>query len=494
MIITKLRLISALFGAAVLVAACGGSSGSDDNMNGNPDPGGNTGGITGTGIAFAIGPVTGFGSVIVNGVTYDTSSATFDVDGVAGTQDDLELGHYVVVTGTISDDGTTGTANNVTFGDNVEGPVSSVDSAAGTIIVLGQTVVIDGGTSIDDSCPATLNALTGVAAVEVSGPVRADGTIVATRIECKAIAGEMEVTGVVSNLNAGAMTFQINALVVDYSAAMVDNFPTAGVINEGDPVEAKGNGLGGAGELLATRVEYKGGDFANDEGNHAEIEGFITRFASTSDFDVSGIPVTTNGSTVYEGGAAGDLGLNLKVEVEGEFNSAGMLLANRVEIKQATNVRVVGRIDSVSGSTVRVLNIPIVTDALTTRFEDQSDARVEPLTAGDLRVDDYIEVRGQEMPAGSGELAAVRLERDDPREETELRGFVEAGGVNRPTLMILGVTVETNGATLYRDINDQLMPADDFWDAVAEGSLVDAKGAETGDTTLLAEELGLEME
>jgi hypothetical protein len=492
MTITKLRLISALFAATALLAACGG--GSNDNVAGNPDPGGNTGGITGTGIAFAIGPVTGFGSVIVNGVTYDTSSATFDIDGVTGSQDDLELGHYVVVTGTISDDGATGTASNVTFGDNVEGPVSSVDSATGTIVVLGQTVVIDGGTSIDDSCPATLDELILVLAVEVSGPVRADGTIVATRIECKAIAGELEVTGIVSNLNAGAMTFEINALVVDYSEAMVDNFPTAGIINEGDPVEAKGIELGDAGELLATRVEYKGSEFADDEGDHAEIEGFITRFAAATDFDVSGIAVTTNGSTVYEGGAAGDLGLNLKVEVEGNFNANGVLLASKVEIKQATNVRVVGRIDSVSGSTVLVLNIPITTDALTTRFEDKSDARVEPLTVDDLRADDYIEVRGQELPAGSGELAAALLERDDPRPETELRGFVEAGGVNRPTLTILGVTVETDASTQYRDASEQPMLADDFWAAVAEGSLVDAKGTETGDTTLLAEELELEVE
>jgi hypothetical protein len=493
MTITKLRLISALIAAIAMLAACGGGGGSDDNTGGTPDPGGDTGGITGTGIAFAIGPLTGFGSVIVNGVTYDTSSATFDIDGVAGTQDDLELGHYVVVTGTISDDGATGTANNVTFGDNVEGPVSSVDSATGTIVVLGQTVVIDGGTSIDDSCPATLNELTGVAAVEVSGPVRADGTIVATRIECKATAGEMEVTGVVSNLNTGAMTFQINALVVDYSDALVDNFPMAGVISEGDPVESKGNNLGDAGELLATRVEYKGGEFADDEGDHAEIEGFITRFDLVTDFDVSGIPVTTNGSTVYEGGVAGDLGLNLKVEVEGNFNASGVLLASKVEIKQATNVRVVGLIDSVSGSTVRVLNIAITTDALTTRFEDKRDPRVDPLTVGDLGTNDYIEVRGQELPAGSGELAATLLERDDPREETELRGFVEAGGVNRPRLTILGVTVETDAFTQYRDANEQPMLADDFWAGVAEGTLVDAKGTETGDTTLLAEELELEV-
>jgi hypothetical protein len=485
--------VIALLAAMLTFTACGGSGSDADDSAGN-NPGGNTGGITRTGVAFAVGPVTGFGSVIVNGVTYDTSAAQFVVDGQAGTQDDLAVGQLVVVEGTIGSDDISGTASSVTFDDNVDGPVTSVDSVAGSFVVLGQTVTVSGTTSFSDGCPATLADLTGVPAVEVSGPVMADGTIAATRVECKAVAGELELTGLVSNLDTGAMTFQINAQVIDYSAAMLDNFPTAGVINEGDPVEAKGNGLGATGELLATRVEYKGAQFADDEGDHAEIEGFITRFTSSTDFDVSGFPVTTNASTLLEGGGAGDLGLNLKVEVEGEFNASGVLLATKVEFKQATNVRVTGRIDAVSGNTVTVLNIPVTTDGLVTRFEDKSDFDLDPLRVGDLNVDDYIEVRGQEFPAGSGEISAVLLERDDPRDRTELRGFVEAGGVNRPALTVLGVAIETDGFTVYRNIDDQTMPADDFWAAVSEGSLVDAQGSEIGVATLLAEELQLEAE
>jgi hypothetical protein len=478
-----------LLAAALVMTACGGSGGA--GITGTPDPVDDTGGITGTGVATAIGSITGFGSVIVNGVTYDTSSASFTLDGNAAVQDDFEVGQFVVVQGTIDSD-TSGTATTVDFDDNVEGPVSSVDTVAGSFVVLGQTVTVNGNTSFDDDCPATLDGLLGVAAVEVSGPVTADGTVAATRIECKSVAGELEVTGIVSNHDAGAMTFEINALVVSYAGASIDNFPTAGVINNGDPVEAKGNSLGGAGQLLATRVEYKGLQFGDDEGDHIEVEGFITRFASATDFDVSGIGVTTNGSTVFEGGTAGDLGLNLKVEVEGEFNASGTLVATKVEIKQATNIRVTGRIDSVSGSTIHILNITITTDSITTRFEDKSSADVDPLRASDLNVDDYVEVRGQEIPAGSGELAAVRLERDDPRAETELRGFVEPGGVSRPDLTVLGVTITANVSTQYFDVNDQPMLADDFWAAVSEASLVDVNGIETAATSLLAEELALE--
>ena len=484
------RITTAFLAAAMLITGgCGGGGGGSDVTP--PPP---TGGITRTGVA--VGPITGFGSVIVNGVTYDTSSTIFTKDGLPATQDDFSVGQVVLVKGTIDDDGTNAMANTVEFDDVVEGPVSSVNEQLNQLVVLGQTVLLTATTSIDDSCPGTLDDLLVVPAVEVSGLADANGLIEATRIECRdgTWDGVMEVNGLVSGHNAGATTFMINGLEVDYSGAAVDNFPTAGVINDGDPVEAKGTVLNGN-TLDATRVEYKGNRFANDDGDHAEIEGFITRFVSASDFDVSGLPVTTTGSTTFEGGTAAALGLNLKVEVDGEFNASGVLVATKVDIKSATAVRVTGTLDSVSGNTMTILGITVNTDPLKTRFEDKSEARVDPLQVGDLNTGDYVEIRGQEMPVG--QITAVLLERDDFDTRTELRGFVEAGGKNEPNLTVLGATIVTNGATLYRDsrgATDVGMGAAEFWAAVQEGSLVDARGTESGDTTLAATELELQMD
>ena len=487
------RIIAAFLATAILsTAGCGGGGGG--GVAPPPPPPPPTGGITRTG--FAVGPITGFGSVIVNGTTYDTSGATFTKDGQPATQDDFSVGQVVLVKGSIDDDGTNATANTVEFDDVVEGPVSSVDNALNQVVVLGQAVSITVTTSIDDSCPGTLDGLLGVPAVEVSGLADANGVIEATRIECRDVAwdGIMEVNGLVGGHNGGVMTFMINGLEVDYSGATVDNFPTAGVINDGDPVEAKGTVLI-ANTLNATRVEFKGNRFANEDGDHAEIEGFVTRFVSGSDFDVSGLSVTTTGSTTFEGGTATDLGLNLKVEVEGEINASGVLVATKVDIKSATAVRVTGSLDSVSGSTVTILGISVNTDPLKTRFEDKSEADIDPLRVGDLNSGDYVEIRGQEMPVG--QITAVLLERDDPDTRTELRAFVEVGGKNEPNLTVLGVTIVTNGATLYRDsrgATDVGMSAVDFWAAVQEGSLVDARGTEAGDTTLAATELELQMD
>jgi len=499
----QLRILGAALVMAVLTAAgCGGGGSGGDGVSPPPPPPPPppSGGIIRTGVALGIGPVTGFGSVIVNGVTYNTDSATFTRDGLAATQDDFSVGEVVLIRGTIDDNNANAVAESVEFDDNVEGPVTEIVDVS-TIVVMGQTVRLTGTTSIDNSCPASLDD-PAIVAVEVSGTVDANGVIEATRIECKfsmAEVGEFEVDGVVSGHSAANKTFLINGLQVDYSsAAAIDNFPVSGVINNGDPVEAKGTEFDDGVNpplLTATRVEYKGARFAENEGDHIEIEGFITRFASPTDFDVSGVPATEiTGTTVYRGGSSTDLGLNLKIEAEGEFDAEGVLNSTRIEIKTATNVRVTGQVDSVSGDVITILGIAVNTDPQTTRFEDKSSARVDPFHVSDINMNNYVEARGQELPAG--EITAFLVERDDfdpTGSLTELRGFVAQGGANRPTLTVLGVSIDTSEA-VFRNANRDPITADDFWAAVSAGSLINAKGTETNTTALTASEVELEME
>ena len=505
---TLTRKFSAILAlSTLLLAGCGGSSSSDGGVSPPPPPPPPpSGGITRTGVA--VGPISGFGSVIVNGVRYDTSSATFSRDDSPSDESEFEVGEVVVVTGEIDDSGNA-TATTVSFDDVVEGPVTS--AAPNQLIVMGQTVAISATTSIDDSCPADLGDAS-IVAVEVSGLADANGVIDATRIECKfsmVDVGEFEVNGVVSGHNAGTQTFMINALQVDYSASAVDNFPS-GAINDGDPVEAKGvtfDSTGNPHVLTATRVEFKGARFADDEDVHLEIDGFITGFVSETDFSITSsptpIPVTTiPGTTVYEGGSAADLADNLKIEVEGDFDANGVLVATKIEIKTSTNIRVVGQVDMVSGDVITILGISVNTDPSTTRFEDKRDD-VDPFRVGDINTDDYLEARGQEQPPG--QITAFLIERDDfdpTSDDTELRGFVEDGSVNgTSSFVILGVTVDTSSVSpgnYFRDDengNDVPITAGEFWTAVGTGGvIVDVNGTETGPTALQARELGLEME
>ena len=502
------RIAIALFATALLsTAGCGGGGGggaappTTTPPPSSPPP---TGGITRTGVAVAVGPITEFGSVWVNGVRYHTDDQTsFTDDGETVTQDDLSIGQMAVIQGTIEDDNVTATATSVTVEDAVEGPVTSatpVTLANGNevleLIVLGQTVHITAATLFDDTpaCPADL---TQAMAVEVYGTPDSTGVIQATFIECRDATwdGVMEVHGVVTGHVAG-QSFMINSLTVDYSTVGVldDDFP-GGQISNGDPIEAKGTQYdANTNTLVATSVDYEGNQFDEIEGHHIEIEGFITDFVSVTDFDVSGFPVTTIDGTVFEGGDETDLGLNVKVEAEGEFDSTGVLNATKIEIKTSTAIRVLGVLDAdPSGSTLTILGITINTDATRTRFEDKSDANLDPLFVGDLALGDYLEVRGQEIP--SGQITAMRVEREDSDPRTELRGFVTAA--SNPTLTVLAVIISTDSGTVYRDSRGEIevtMPEDDFWAAVGPGVLIEARGAETGAQSLSATEVALESE
>ena len=251
---------------AVLTASgCSGSRDSGETVSPAPLPPPPSGGIIRTGVVVDPGPITGFGGINVNGVTYDTSTAVFMRDGQAATQDEFSVGETVIVTAEIVEGDTNAVAESVILDEFVKGPVSAV--TGNSIAVMGQTVVAGAGTVVAD-CSASrgdLASLTGEFAVEVYGVADGAGTVSATRIECKTAEDftndDFEVNGIVSGHNAAAMTFMINGLEVDYSNALsIDDFP-GGRINDGDPVQAGGQpanlerGVAGP-KLVAAQVAY----------------------------------------------------------------------------------------------------------------------------------------------------------------------------------------------------------------------------------------------
>lgn len=483
------NLVIAAIAGCVIFAGCGGSSsGGATPPPPAPPP---TGGIDGRGIA--IGPVSTFGSVVVNGVTYSTDTASFTINDQPGTQGDLRVGDVISVIGTISDDRTTGVAETVLYDDVVKGPVDSINLAGSSLVVLGQTVLVGPDTSFDDGFnPVSLEGISVGQIVEVSGQFNAGGDIVATRIEPKPAGTQFEVHGTVASLDSANLLFNLSSLAVDYSSATLDNF-NGGQIANGDFVEAKGVSIGAGGELVATSVELESLAPDTNDGDHVEIEGFIDRFASATDFDVQGFTITTNSSTVFEGGVAADLGLNVKVEVEGDINANGVLVADKVDIRRSKAVRAAAVIDSVNAAagSIVILGITVTTDNLT-RFEDKSSADVEPLTINDVNAGEYVEIRGDEFPAGSGQILATIFEREDADPDTELQGFVESS--TDPSFTILGVTIETNGATVFRDENDVAISSTDFFLRLAPGDLVKATGTESADMTITATEVEFELE
>jgi len=461
-----------LAGLPTVLLACGGGSGGG-NEGGGPIVGIDRGGVT-----ISQGPINGFGSVIVNGVRYSTTGASITIDDRPGTEADLRAGQVVRVEGTVDATGTSGTARSIAFNDDVEGPVQSIDAAAAQLVVLGQTVQVGRSTSFDDSIsPRSLEGLAVGDRVEVSGLVNADGLISATRIERKPALATVEVKGSASAVDSNARRFSINLLTVDYSTAQLSNFAAGAPVN-GDLVEAHGS-LNAAGVLIATRLERRSASLEGTTDDSADLEGLVTRYVSSVDFDVAGQRVTTTGTTVYQGGGAANLALGANVEVEGGFDANARLIASRIEFRRESNVEISALVDSVNvtaGSLV-VLGVTVRTNALT-RFEDHSDEDLPRFSLADLRAGDYVELSAYDD--GGGLLASL-LERDDADDRIEVEG--PASAVAAPEFTIAGIRITTNDQTEFRNNDGGSISAASFF-AAAAGREVKVRGALVGNTVL----------
>lgn len=459
--------------SALLVAlgACGGGDSSKDT---SPPPALTTG-------VLSVGVITGFGSVYVDGVRYDTSSAQVTMDGAAATPAQLRVGQYVEVKGHAQGNGHY--ADVIRYHNVLEGPVTSVDVAASSFVAMGQTVLVTSGTSLgDDIQPSSIAGIAVGDVVEVSGVVPLSGPIDATRVDIKPDGGPYEVTGYVAGVDTILHAFGINALAVDYSSANMADFPT-GEPADGDLVLVKGFDFAGDGAFLATEVELRSDDYLQaDPGDLVEVEGMIADFVSATDFQVAGMHVTTTAATTYEHGTVADLADGVAVRVKGKIDAAGVLVASRIGFEVENTVRIVAQVSSVdaAGGTLALLGLDVATDEFT-RFEDDSALDLREFDLGDVAVGDWLDVRGYEQPAGSGTVVATRVERIDAQEQVRLRGPFQA--TVEPDFAILTVTVTTSDSTVFR-LESAEPPGDKLtreqFFALAPDQIVEAWGDWTG--------------
>ncbi|MFV9616753.1 MAG: DUF5666 domain-containing protein, partial [Gammaproteobacteria bacterium] len=119
-------LTKSALSAAIALALVTCSGGVDVGSVG----GGGISGIGGSGFTSS-GSVTGFGSVFVNGVEFETSGTVFDIDDSSGGREgDLAIGMVVTVNGTVNDDGVSGTATSISFDDQLQGSITGITAVA----------------------------------------------------------------------------------------------------------------------------------------------------------------------------------------------------------------------------------------------------------------------------------------------------------------------------------------------------------------------------
>jgi Domain of unknown function (DUF5666) len=372
--------------SCAIVAACGGG-GSD------PQTAGNGVGVGGTGAA-ASGRVSGFGSIIVNGIRFDDSRATVsDDDGVAGT---VKLGMMVdVQSGALTTDAASGlqqgTATQIVFGTSIKGKVEG-KPRANELTVLGQTVTVDAATVYEGYA-------SGYASVQVTDEVEVyafagatGGSYVATRIERKSGLTEYKLRGKVSSLDTTAKSFSIGTANISY-ASMGTSVPA---LSDGQLVRVKLSTTPSGGVWQAIRID--GVSVSLVDGGEAKVEGIVSDFLGVSSFKVNGVPVNAGATTA-------SLSNGLRVEIEGVAR-AGVLVANKVEIKSSSGsdveTRLFGPIESLnSGAQTFVVRGVTVRYDSNTNFENN-------LTQSGLQVGVALEVRGA-LDSNGSQVLATRI-------------------------------------------------------------------------------------
>jgi len=480
--ITILNMLGAGFCVVAAMSCSGGGGGGTGVPIASPTP------VTST------GTITDFGSVYINDRKYeinDSTTTTKDDSTVTGDNNAktvLRRGMVVTVSGTSS--GTTRTASTIVHQNTLEGPIqtkSQIDASNGTLIVLGQTVVVDATTKFDDtSTPAKLNSLSQNDVIEVSGFVKEDTTgvfIMASFIEkktgvigCNSIC---EVKGKITS-HTPPNLFQIGTLIVNYTTADITDMPNPNAVSwVGLFVEVKGSNYdANTGSLTATKVEREG--FQAPNGNQVELEGYVTSLiggAGSGQFMIGTTTVQAM-NAVYVGGTIAEVAVGQKLEVEGSISN-NVITATKVKFQDA--VRLEGIVSSIAGSTMTLGGMPTITITSNSATEVQSNT---PLAVGDR-----VKVRGREGATVNGivTVIATKVDGNGPDNcntcDVDLQGAVQAIPTPNQTLTILGVQINTSGFSDpadFKGLSDQVIGRTAFFNAVNVGTVVKAKGRVTG--------------
>ena len=474
------KLITALVSAvlALTLAGCGGSSTNSPPTVAPPPT---------TTDVVSVGTISGFGSVITNGVHYDTSSCTVTLDGAPATLSQLRVGMVVSIQGTVNDASGAASASQIQFVDDAEGMITSMDRASNRFVVLGRTVLVDELTIFDN---ATFDTLGVGNMVQVSGLLRSQERIQATHIERKAnmyAAGmENQVKGEINSLDTSLQRFNIGTQSCDYSAAMLEL--GGETLADGLYVEVASNSALMNGIMLVDRIQTRdrnrdrdqNRDRLCDSGCVFDLEGYVTRFNSPTDFDVDGIAVSTTDSTVYINGTVDNLVIDANVGVAGTLDASGILVADTIVFRIPSLVQIEADVESIDADNASIVLLGVtVANNEFTMFRDNSDIDVREFGLDDLAVGDRVEIRGHM----DGEtLVAAVLERDDADDSVTLKALVETAA--QPNLTMLGTMVTSNQDTVFHNEANEIIDADSFFALVTTDSVVKAEGAYDGSSIL----------
>jgi hypothetical protein len=440
---------------------------------------------------YAKGVITAKGSIWVNGVEYATGSASITMDDTTGhSSSDLKVGMVVEVKGTIDSATGKGTATEIQYDANLEGPIDtgSINATTQSFTVFGLTINTDANTVYDGV--TGFSGLVQGDRVEVSGTADSSThAIMAARIEVKNTSGNFEIKGIVSGLAAGTFTLTprhaASGITVNFTGTLA-----AGIVN-GSFVEVKFASFTNPISTTADQIKLLRDLEASDK-DRAEVHGVVSNFAAgagTSTFTVDDVNVSADNS-LLSGVANG-----IQVEVKGTMSS-GVLVAESVHVDRESNLVLGGRVSAVD-ATAGTVTLNGVTLAVTgtTIFGDESSGMLvsTSFSLADIMVGDSIGAIGYTDASVSPAVGvATRVMRFSSLPTALIGGPVSAATTT--SLTILGVSVDISTATL-KNAGGNTVTASTFVGLITPGTtLAEAIGTWDGSTfTATAAKIG-EME
>lgn len=441
---------------ALLLSACGESGLIAD------------GGIRGTG--KSVGPVSGFGSVIVNGVRYETDAAEIIVNDTTVTQAALAEGMLVMVE--VADDDESEAAR-ITYEDDLRGPLAGpFDPRDKVIEVLGQTVRIDSATVFRGLSPEQLAlALEGDSDrvyVRISGWRLDSGEFLASFVSSREgfdpIRDSVKIRAAIDSFNLPQEIFQIGNLSVEFAQnpEVRMNFERNELLatDQGAFVDVEGFLDGVTGNLVARQIfeEARIESFDDIDDTKIRIEGAITRGldrAPSGTLEINGIKVRVNPATDLDGMDREDLQQGRRVFITGVGNTQATVVAKEIENREpdAEVASLIQAIDPLAANPEREgwllvggVRVKVNLRALVVEARELPGSGY--LRFQDLREGDFVEVAGVPRATAQGDayIEALKVERD--LEDTfEIRGVVDSVGNN--VFTVLGAALNVDVSTEF---------------------------------------------
>ena len=308
---------------------------SEDGIGGTGVVAGRHGGDDGIGGTGIMGTITGFGSILANGlvVEYDRETPV-EIDGRPVSAAELALGQVVRVEAERS--GAELWARRISVQSEVKGPVWRIDRARGEWNVLGQTVKLGPGALLYDRVRKRAVSSTDIRLgdfVQVSGLRRGDGVIVASRLERAAPQAEARVAGPVTSVGSGG-AFRVFGLRIGSLAEQA-------TIDTGDRVVVVGRWE--RGELRPTRVEVEPEVPFSGRFEEISVEGYARARAGDGAFQLHGLTVDLSEIIIAtEDSGLGEIDGELRVRVRGRLLGERRLAAHRIDIEEGEDSERVG--------------------------------------------------------------------------------------------------------------------------------------------------------